>query len=147
MNERKATGSATEIKVMLAFIELGYNVSSPYGDCERYDFIADIDGKLVRVQCKTCIPHDGGRVIEIDFRKKRHTSKGEVVCVVYNEDEIDYYATEFKGQTYLLDIKECGTRRRLRIKDTKSGQMKGISWASDYEIEKVIEKIKEEQNA
>ena len=40
----KRIGNITEVECMLAFMKLGYNVLQPYGDCERYDFVADIKG-------------------------------------------------------------------------------------------------------
>mgnify|MGYP003400600460 CR=1 FL=1 len=33
---------------MLAFIELGYDCSIPYGNSAKYDFIADINGELLK---------------------------------------------------------------------------------------------------
>ena len=38
----KQQGNITELETMLAFLKLGYNVLTPYGDCERYDFVADV---------------------------------------------------------------------------------------------------------
>ena len=49
----KRIGNITEMEVMLAFVKQGYNVLIPYGDCERYDFVADVNGKFLRVQVKT----------------------------------------------------------------------------------------------
>ncbi len=49
----KQKGNLTELQCLIAFYELGYQCSIPYGENSRYDFIADIDGKLIKVQCKT----------------------------------------------------------------------------------------------
>ena len=38
----KYKGNVTELQCMLAFMKLGYNVLTPYGDCERYDFVVDV---------------------------------------------------------------------------------------------------------
>ena len=40
----KHIGNITELETMLAFIKAGYNVLTPYGDCERYDFVVDNKG-------------------------------------------------------------------------------------------------------
>lgn len=141
MNEQKQKGCITELTVMRAFMELGYNVSTPYGDCERYDFIADVDGRMLRIQCKTAGYESNDDVIDIDFRKKRYTSRGQVINVLYVDGEIDYYATCHKGKTYLLPFEECGYRKRLRITPSKNNQEKRITWAKDYEIKTVIDKI------
>lgn len=38
---------------MLEFMKLGYPVLTPYGDCQRYDFVVEINGKFYRIQSKT----------------------------------------------------------------------------------------------
>lgn len=139
MNENKQKGCITELTVMRAFIKLGYNVAQPYGDCERYDFIADVDGRMIRVQCKTATPQDDGEFIDIDFRKKRYVS-GRPVTILYTNEEIDYYATCYEDKTYLIPFNECGIKKRLRIKPAKY-ERKHVTWAKDYEIETVINKL------
>ena len=51
--DKKQIGNLTELQCLTSFVSLGYNVSIPYGDNAKYDFIADIQGKLIRVQVKT----------------------------------------------------------------------------------------------
>ena len=53
MLNSKQKGNITEVECMLAFLKLGYNVLTPYGDCERYDFVVDINNKLYKIQAKT----------------------------------------------------------------------------------------------
>ena len=49
----KQIGNITELECMLAFVKAGYNVLIPYGDCERYDFVVDINGRFYKMQSKT----------------------------------------------------------------------------------------------
>lgn len=143
MNKNKVIGSITELKIMTAFIELGYNVSTPYGDCEHYDFIADINGRLIRVQCKTATTYDNGRSIDIDFRKKTYTSKGETINFLYDPNEIDFVATYFNNKAYLVPTSEIRSKKRLRFDTPISGQQNYINMASEYEIERIIKKMEE----
>ena len=53
MINSKQIGNITEVESMLAFLKAGYNVLTPYGDCEKYDFVADVNGKFLKIQCKT----------------------------------------------------------------------------------------------
>ena len=53
MLNAKQKGNLTEFRCIVAFMEQGYNISIPYGDNSKYDFIADIDGKLLKIQAKT----------------------------------------------------------------------------------------------
>lgn len=141
MNKNKQIGCITELTVMRSFMELGYNVSSPYGDCERYDFIADINGHLIRVQCKTASTESNDDFVEIDFRKKRYVS-GKMVNIIYTSDEIDYYATCYKGKTYLIPFNSAGrNKKRLRLREAKNNNRKNTNPAEEYEIETVINNL------
>lgn len=46
-------GKQTELEILLYVTKLGYSVSIPWGDKDRYDQIWDINGKLIRIQVKT----------------------------------------------------------------------------------------------
>ena len=49
----KDVGNITEVSCMLEFMKLGYPVLTPYGDCQRYDFVVEINNKFYRIQSKT----------------------------------------------------------------------------------------------
>ena len=49
----KDVGNITEVSCMLEFMKLGYPVLTPYGDCQRFDFVVEINGKFYRIQSKT----------------------------------------------------------------------------------------------
>ena len=46
--DTKQIGNLTELQCITRFYELGYTVSVPYGDSEKYDFILDINGNILR---------------------------------------------------------------------------------------------------
>ena len=56
----KQKGNITELESILAFFRLGYNVLTPYGDSERYDFVVDVNGKFIRIQAKRSKTDDSG---------------------------------------------------------------------------------------
>ena len=47
--DSKIKGNLTELQCLAAFVEQGCAVSIPYGDNSKYDFIADIDGRLLKI--------------------------------------------------------------------------------------------------
>ena len=53
----KDLGNLTELQCITRFYELGYPISIPYGDSEKYDMILDVNGTLYRLQCKHAKPH------------------------------------------------------------------------------------------
>lgn len=133
----KQIGNITELETMLSFIKLGYNVLTPYGDCERYDFVVDNKGTFIRIQCKTAYSVDDGASFRVNGRSTHKTS-GKVVHHTYNKEEIDYFATYFNEKCYLIPVEECGTAKSLRILSPKNEQTKGIVWAKNYELEEVV---------
>ena len=142
MLNTKQQGNITEIECMLAFLKLGYNVLTPYGDCERYDFVVDIDGILHKIQVKSAnINHiDEGY---ISFKTANKTSQnGKAVRHCYTKKEIDYFMTNYNNQCYLIPVEECSKyEKRLRFVPPRNGQTKGITFATEYELEKVVNKI------
>ena len=133
----KQKGNITELEAMLAFLKFGYNVLTPYGDCERYDFVVDVNGKFIRVQAKTSNTEDDGASFKFSCRSCNRKD-GKIVHHTYSNDEIDYFVTTFNGKCYLVPVEECGADKRLRILPTKNGRVRGITWAKDYELEEVV---------
>lgn len=136
MNSKKI-GNITEVECMLAFMKLGYNVLQPYGDCERYDFVADINGKFYKIQCKTSRINDDGSAIEFSCRSS-HRVEGKCVNVQYSSEDTDFFATVYEGECYLIPQKECSTMKKLRFTAPGNNQTKGISFAKDYKLETII---------
>ena len=133
----KRIGNITEVECMLAFMKLGYNVLQPYGDCERYDFVADINGKFYKIQCKTSQIVDDGSAIQFSCRSS-HRVEGKCVNVKYSSEDTDFFTTTYKEQYYLVPQKECKTLKKLRFTPPNNGQVKGISFAKDYKLETII---------
>ena len=137
----KDVGNITEVSCMLEFMKLGYPVLTPYGDCQRYDFVVEINGKFYRIQSKTANDtyiNDGYIVFRCD---NTTTKNGKVVHHSYDESEIDYFSTFYGGKCYLVPVNECSREKRLRFTAPKNGQTRGIAFASEYELEKVVENL------
>ena len=138
----KQKGNLTELQCLTAFYEQGCHVSIPFGENSRYDMIADVNGKLIKVQVKTSsVKNNDFNAIEFSCRSSYTNSTG-VKNVRYNADEIDYFATYWEGKCYLIPISECSVTKTLRFAPTKSRQRAGISFAEDYELSKQLEIIR-----
>ena len=110
MLNSKQIGNITEIKCMLAFLEQGYNVLTPYGDCERYDFVADIKGNLVRIQVKTSKLARRGNGFNFSMRSSNRQN-GAILHHRYTKEEIDFFATYYQDKCYLVPVEECGAEK------------------------------------
>ena len=137
----KQIGNITEVESILAFLKLGFNVLQPYGDCERYDFVVDVDGTFYKIQCKTASTDNNGESIRFNCRSS-HRVNGKCVNEKYTSKEIDFFCTTWNGKCYLIPQSECFSQKQLRIIESKNGQNDGICFAKDYEIEKVLNSIR-----
>ena len=132
-------GTITELKCQTYFLEKGFNVSIPLSP-DRYDFILDFNDELLKIQVKTSSIINEGE-FQLFQTSSTHMVKGQYVHSTYKQDNIDYFATWYDNQCYLVPVSDCGSReKRLRLQPTKNGQVKGIAFARDYIAEEVLNK-------
>lgn len=133
-------GEITEQQVALEFLKLGYLVSKPLVQSSRYDFVVDINNKLYKVQVKTCSYKEEAY---IQFATSTsHTNTQGTKNLTYTEEDVDFFATMYQNQCYLVPLSICGKRaQRLRLIPTKNGQTKGIAFAKDYYLEEVLKRL------
>jgi len=145
MLNTKQIGNITELQCMLSFMQLGYNVLTPYGDCERYDFVVEINNSFYKIQVKhACENHIDQGFISFKTANKT-TQKGQFVRHFYSKDQIDFFATYYNNQCYLVPVEEVGSsEKRLRFSPPANGQVKGITFANEYELEKVVKNLTNE---
>lgn len=133
-------GTVTELCCALDFTKLGYIISQPLSPC-RYDFIVDTGNNFIKIQCKSSHPIDTlETAIKFECRSTRNVKQGDYSQHRrYLADEIDYFYTSYKGQGYLIPLAECSTSKILRFTSTSNN--KNISWAKNYEIEKILSEV------
>lgn len=136
----KEKGNITELKCATAFIALGYKISIPYGEDCPYDFIADLNGKLIRIQCKTSHKLKNGEGFEFKCYSVIVTAKG-IKTTGYAKNAFDFFATIDNDTCYLVPLEECGKAKILRYCYPKNGQKKKISLATDFTLDNMIQKI------
>ncbi len=138
----KKNGYAIEARVMTTLLEHGLAVSTPWGDDEPYDLIADINGKLIRIQVKASRTRSNGESFSFNSTRNRYIGVGKYKHVTYKSGETDYFATVWKNKVYLVPAEECGQEKQLRIAPTRNGQRTYVNWASEYELERVLDKLR-----
>lgn len=142
MDFTKSIGSVTELQCLSKFIEMGFDCSIPYGDAAKYDFIADIDGELIKIQCKSCYhpkKPNGERDTEaIMFScSTQTTNTKKTTRHRYSKQDIDYFATYYKGNIYVVPLEECSISKTLRFSAPNNGN-DNYNLANDYLIENVF---------
>ena len=141
MEYTKSIGCANELKCITAFIELGYDVSIPYGDGAKYDFVVDVDGEFWKIQCKSSRYtknhgiEDRGSFTFDTFSQTINTK--EITRRTYNKEDIDYFCTSFDNKVYLIPVENCGTTKTLRLSPPQNG-VTNYNNAEDYELNNVL---------
>ena len=134
-------GDVNELKCILAFEERGYYTSTPFSGSCRYDVIADINGKLIRIQCKASHYYDKEET-SIEFNATRSTTNTQKTSrYQYTKEEIDYFYTHFNGYDFLIPVEECSVSKVLRLKPPKNNQLEQINIAKDYLLDNVLDSI------
>ena len=138
MEHPKRIGDRSTLAIMAALHQAGIPFYLPFGENTRCDLVAEIDGDLVKVQCKS------GRLVSgaVKFPtvssyahhpnpKVRHRDYvGEV-------DAFAVYCHETSG-VYLVPIAEVPSHQcRLRVDAPRNNQWKRIRFAADYEIGRI----------
>lgn len=136
----KQKGNLTELQCLTYFYKLGYRCSIPYGENCRYDFILDINNNLYKIQVKTSSPIDEEEsAIQFSCRSTRVNTSG-TNHQKYTAQEINFFATYYKDKCYLIPQNECSNAKILRFIPPRSGRLKNINFARDYEAEVIIQK-------
>lgn len=137
-------GLCTELHCLQDMTDLGYQCLLPFGDSCKYDIAVDINGKIIRIQCKHARWSTDTSQEQVAFEIPTccvTTNTKKTTRYKYSEKEIDYFYTWFEGQGYLVSIQEAiGVTFRWRYEYPRSGQKQGIHIANNYKVE---DKIKE----
>ncbi len=130
-------GKITELECELWFLKNGFLVSIPEVPYQ-YDMLVDTGGDILKIQVKTSHLNEDGTALVFNLCSVTHNKQG-YTRRIYDKNAVDYFMTEHEGNFYLVPFEECGNRAKtLRLIPTKSGQIKGISFAKDYLAEKIL---------
>lgn len=133
-------GEITEQQVALEFLKQGILISKPLVQSSRYDFIADINKHLYKIQVKTGTLKEDAY---LEFATSTsHTNTKGTLNISYSEDDVDFFATMYNNQCYLIPYSLCGKRsQRIRFVPTKNNQTKGVLFAKDFKLEDIIKTL------
>lgn len=136
--DTKSIGNIGEAKVLCKFVELGVPVYLPFGDNERSDLIADFNGKLNRIQVKTSIKAEDGKMIFDLTSSTEHRSNG--IKHKYTDKEIDYFACYniARDKIFLVPVDKERVSITIRYEKTKNGQTEGVNFEEDFLIENTL---------
>lgn len=140
MDDTLIRGDVNELQCILDFQKRGYYCSIPFSGSCRYDVIADIQNKLLRIQCKSSTYHEEDGTLRISTTRQT-TNTQKTIRYTYSKDEIDYFYTSWKDYSFLIPVEEVSTSKYLRIKEPKQGIQESMSIAADYLFDNVLQAI------
>ena len=129
-------GAIAELAIAAEAARLGIGVLRPMTEHGRYDLVFDVNGRLLRAQCKWATLK--GDVVTIPMRTSRHSARLGYVRTAYQVDEVDGIAAycDELHRCYWLPIDEFAGRFgiHLRLAPARNNQRQLVNWAADYEF-------------
>jgi hypothetical protein len=130
----KKVGDLSELMVMAAFLDNGYTIAKPFGENARYDFLADKDGYISRVQVKSGWLRRG--VVTFSCESSHYHRGGCARGYLEQADVFGVYCRD-SGAVYVIPVGEVGRRGSFRLAPTRNGQRSGVRWAEDHVVAKL----------
>lgn len=125
---KKIKGDLAEMAVAARLIEEGWRVLFPVGETNRYDLVAERNGKFVRIQVKYVTPKNG--VLDVNCRSSNDWS-----VLHYTSEEIDMIAAynAHDKLIYFIPVNKINHNLfKLRLEKTKNNQKLKIHRAEDF---------------
>src|SRR4051794_35327712 len=121
-------GALAEAAFAFHATRLGFGISRPVGEGERYDLILDARPSLLRVQCKWGSKR--GDVIAVSLRTHR-VSYTRSITTTYTAEEVDAVGVYCPAldRCFLVPIEVVSGRRGLylRLAPSKNNQRTGVN--------------------
>ena len=107
-------------------------VSIPFGDNARHDLVVEVDGKLLRIQCKTGRLRSGAIVFPVSS-SAAHRGQGRRSY----HGEVDAFAVHCPDTAQVLlvpfvSVATCRKEARLRVNASLNGQRRRVRTAAPF---------------
>jgi len=128
----KQTGDVSVARILARLLELERVVSIPFGDNARYDLVVEVEGRLLRVQCKTGRLERGAIVFPVSSSAAhrgggRRSYHGEVdAFAVHCPDTAQVLMVPFDA------VADCRKEARLRVAESLNGQRQRVRAAASF---------------
>jgi hypothetical protein len=126
-------GPRSEAAILSVLIRRGYAVLLPFGVNQRYDMVIDLDGDLIKAQCKTGRFRNGSvsfSTRSIVTGKTRNVSRG-----YSGEADVFLVFCPATDGIYVVPVDEAPRcQMHLRVDGCRNGQRERVHWACDYQL-------------
>ena len=136
----KDKGNLGQALTLAEFIKYNIPVAIPFGDNNRYDLIADFNGKLNRIQIKYCNQQtENNSIICPCSSSTNHTTNKHYTTYENDVDYICFYLPRW-NKTMIIPIDVIGNRKEIyvRLDPPKNNQKSKITLVDDYSFDKIL---------
>lgn len=137
MDITQVKGNLVELQCIMKFMSMGFECSTPYGNQAKYDILVDIGDEILRIQCKKSRWMDDRKSISFQTCSQT-TNTQKTVRHLYTSKDIDYFATCWEDNVYLVPVEECSTSKSLRIAPKEKDTPPNVNLAEDYLVENIL---------
>ncbi|HEY1978381.1 MAG TPA: group I intron-associated PD-(D/E)XK endonuclease [Candidatus Baltobacteraceae bacterium] len=128
--DTKRVGDLSEVIVLYAFVTMGYQVSVPWGENNRYDLILERGNTLLRIQVKTGRLRMGS--IWFNAYSSHAHRNGAQRSYRGDADYFGVYCPDVQ-RVFLVPVEDVTENQGcLRWERTKNSQSRKIRWADRY---------------
>lgn len=143
MNETQQKGLITELQVQLKLVQKGLDIYIPVSYDSRCDLIVNVLNKLYKIQVKTSRLTETGTGITFNTYSSRMNHTDGNFKQKYSVEEVDFFATIYKDELYLIPIQDCqGSQRTLSFNNQKTNGST-VYFIEDYQADKIIQLLKD----
>lgn len=135
MNEMSQKGIITETECQLYFLKKGYMVYLPVTQDTKSDMIVEVNTKLLRIQVKTCHLTKTNTGIEIST----HSMPGSGDKQGYSKQDIDFFATSYNNEIYLIPVEICS--KHEKVLSFSTNPYTTVTLLEDYRADLIIEQF------
>lgn len=136
----KFKGTLTELQVQTYFLSKGYNISVPICEESKYDLILDTGKQLLRIQIKTARLSEEKNSIRFNCRSTCCNTR-ENKKRTYSDTEIDYFATYWNDNVYLVPVGETSSEKALHFNVALNQKRSNWSYLEDYDAEVILNSL------
>lgn len=137
MDITQIKGNLVELQCIMKFMSMGFECSTPYGNQAKYDILVDIGEEILRIQCKKSHWIDDKKSISFQTCSQTTNTK-KTTRHLYTAKDIDYFATCWEDNVYLIPVEECSTSKSLRIAPREESTPNNVNMAEDYLVENIL---------
>lgn len=141
MTDNNQKGALTELQCELFFLSQKILLSKPVITDSRYDYIMDFNGKLYKIQCKSSTFKDDDRIV---FYAEMTNIRNNIKTY-YQKDDVDFFYTYYNGVNYLIPFDKASKKENTLRFSSKTPNNPTIKWAKDFEAEKILQQLVQEE--